>query len=129
MSIKAVKVGQVLYATDWRREGQLTECTVIEANIVNKWDNSKNSYVIRWTDGTEQAIDGPHTRHNLNRNPAIADRARALSDPAVVAERQDRQAAERTAMRPTRLAKIAAELKELQPTEAELSKFLAKVRG
>jgi hypothetical protein len=36
MSIKAVKVGQVLYATDSRREGQLNECTVIEANIVNK---------------------------------------------------------------------------------------------
>lgn len=119
---KALKLGLKLYATDWRPEGQPTECTVVEANIVNQWDDSKNTYVIEWTDGTRQSIDGPYNAHPLSRTPP---RYRPEHPDLVTQRQQEREAARR----PQTLARIAAELLALQPTEAELGKLLTKVRG
>jgi hypothetical protein len=103
--------------------GHPTECTVVEANIVNQWDDSKNSYVIQWTDGTKQAIGGPYNAHPLDRNPATARQARALSNPAVVAEPGPSRSHASDEAGPAR-SRVAG----LQPTEAELDKLLAGVR-
>lgn len=85
---RSLRVGERLYATDWRPEGQPVECKVISADVVNEWsDSNKHTYVLEWTDGTQETITGPYNHHPLDRNLSVANRARAGRNPAVVAER------------------------------------------